>query len=74
MVARVRVNSVYTFIPGLVDLALPQHYRARKGQRVRVIQLPGAPKANTMGHCHIEDADTGEFLGIVSTDSLVRVN
>ena len=44
---------------------------AVEGQRVRVINLRGAPKANTMGHCHIESLE-GEFLGMVHVNSLVR--
>jgi len=69
---RVRVNSVYTFTPCLLDIAMPQHYSATKGQRVRVVNLPGAPPANTMGQCHIVDAETDTFLGMVSTASLVK--
>jgi hypothetical protein len=69
---KVRVQVIYTFHPVGYDLLMPEHYSARAGQSVRVIQLPGAPKANTMGHCHIADARTGEFLGMVSTASLTR--
>jgi hypothetical protein len=56
----------------MVDRLMPQHYSARAGQRVRVVQLPGAPKPNTMGHCHIADAASGDFLGMVSVWSLTR--
>lgn len=70
--ARVRLHSVYTFQPDIVDRLMPQHYSARAGQRVRVVQLPGAPRPNTMGHCHIADAVSGEFLGMVSVWSLTR--
>jgi len=69
---RVRVHAVYTFEPTGYDLIMPEHYSATAGQRVRVVQLPGAPRPNTMGQCHIADADTGEFLGMVSTESLTR--
>lgn len=69
---RVRKGSTYVFRPCLLDLALPQHYEAFNGQLVRVIQLPMSPPPNTMGQCHIEDAETGRFLGMVSTSSLVR--
>jgi hypothetical protein len=67
---RVRTNSTYTFRANGLDRLLTQHHDARDEQRVRVIQLPGAPRANTMGHCHIADASTGAFLGMVSTGSL----
>lgn len=69
---RVRLHSVYTFRPALIDLIMPEHHNARAGQHVRVIQLPGAPRPNTMGQCHIADATSGQFLGMVSTASLTR--
>ncbi len=69
---RVRANSIYTFVPVLGDIAMPQHYTAVKGQRVRVVNLPGAPKANTMGQCNIADPDTGDLLGMVYCNSLVK--
>lgn len=70
---RVVVNRVYRFRPNLVDIGMPQHYKAKRGQLVRVINLPHAPPANTMGQCHIEDADNKKFLGMVSTGSLLEV-
>jgi len=42
-----------------------------EGQIVRVVQLPSAPKPGTMGQVHIEDAQTGEFLGMCSMKSLM---
>jgi len=69
---RVRTNAIYTFRPVGYDVLMPEHYSAHAGQRVRVIKLPGAPLPNTMGQCHIADARTGEFLGMVSTASLYR--
>lgn len=68
---KVRVNAVYTFRPVLLD-CVHVVSQAVPGQRVRVVNLRSAPKANTMGQCHIEDASTGDFLGMVSTNSLVR--
>jgi hypothetical protein len=41
------------------------------GDRVRVVNLHGAPKANTMNHCHIESLE-GDFLGMVHVNSLVK--
>lgn len=71
---KARKNTLYTFDPCLKDLVLfPEHFSAKPGQLVRVIQLPYAPPPNTMGACHIEDAGTKEFLGMVSTDSLTIV-
>lgn len=67
---RVRVNSVYTYHPVLMDM-LDHRIMAMPGDRVRVVNLYGAPKANTMGHCYIESMDR-EFLGLVNTNSLVK--
>lgn len=69
---RVFANSTYIFRPCMMDIIWEQHHSAIEGQRVRVINLPGAPKANTMGQCHIEDAINREFLGMVSIHSLTR--
>ena len=67
---RVHIGRIYRFQPNGIDLALLQHYDAVPGQVVRVLKLPGAPPPNTMGQCHIEDANTHRFLGMVSTGSL----
>jgi hypothetical protein len=67
---RVTVGKVYQFVPAGWDVMMPQHYSAHRGQMVRVVNLPGAPRANTMGQCHIADSSTGEFLGMVSIHSL----
>ena len=71
---RVRRNGVYLFDPCGIDVVLSQHHSATKGQRVRVVQLPSAPKPNTMNHAHIEDADTHAFLGLVCCNSLHKVS
>jgi len=69
---KVRLHAVYTFRPVALDRLLSQHHDAVDGQRVKVIQLPGAPRPNTIGHAHIADARTGAFLGMVATASLVK--
>jgi hypothetical protein len=73
MTNRVRTGSVYAFNPVLLDQINPPHGvqagELKSGDRVRVVNLPGCPKANTMGHCHIEGLG-GEFLGLVCTNSL----
>jgi hypothetical protein len=74
MTMKVRANGVYTFKRSLFDVAMPQHFRGNlvpDGTQVRVIQLPGAPRPNTMGQAHIETLD-GEFVGMVATASLTR--
>lgn len=70
--ARVRVNSLYIYDPVLFDRCQPPHGNPERGDLVRVVNLPGAPKANTMGMCYIKFEDTGEFAGMVMTNSLVK--
>ena len=71
---KVRANATYIFLPNGMDRMMPQHHgNTPAGTMVRVVNLPGAPKCNTMGQCHIETAN-GYFLGMVSTGSLVPVN
>lgn len=67
---KLSLKRSYIFEPVGWDRLMPQHYHAHAGQRVRVIQLPGAPRPGTMGQCHIEDVQTGAFLGMVSVHSL----
>lgn len=67
----VRVGSIYTFHPCMVDI-IHCITDLRPGARVRVVNLPGAPKANTMGQCYVADPETGQFIGMVSTSSLHR--
>lgn len=70
--SRPRKNNVYVFQPCGMDRVMPEHYSATAGQRVRVIALPGCPRPGTMGQYHIEDATSGNFLGMVSGGSLVK--
>lgn len=66
---RVRVNSCYVYDPCLLDV-IDGRTNLQKGDIVRVVNLHGCPRANTMGHCHVADPDTGEFIGLVATASL----
>lgn len=70
---RVRTNSVYVYNPVPIDI-----YDAKtdlqKGEKVRVIRLPGCPGPNTMNHCHVERVSTGEFVGLVCCNSLSKGN
>lgn len=65
---KVRAGSTYRFEAVLID----RQFSHLNGTLVKVVNLPGAPKANTMGHCHVEDPQTGAFIGLVSTRSLTR--
>jgi hypothetical protein len=68
---RVRAGEVYAYDPVLLDRYDRHTAHIEVGLFVRVVNLPGCPKANTMAHCHIEGAVTGEFLGLVHCNSLV---
>lgn len=66
---RVRVNSLYTYKPVLLDI-VDARTGLKSGDVVKVINLPSAPPANTMGQCYVADPSTGKFIGMVSTNSL----
>ena len=69
---RVRVGARYRFEPVLFDvLNPPANIALEKGDIVTVINLPGAPKANTMNMCYV--AKDGVFAGMVMTKSLEPV-
>jgi hypothetical protein len=71
---KVRVNSLYEYDPNMRDLAMPCAGNSLvHGQVVRVINLPMAPKANTMGQCYVASPETGKFICMVSTSSLVQM-
>lgn len=64
----VRVGAKYRFEPVMLDILHPP-YNVCRGDIVRVLNLPECPRANTMGHCHMEHLD-GAFGGLVCTNSL----
>jgi hypothetical protein len=67
---KVRVNATYRFEPVPIDRFDPP-YNLVPGDIVTVANLPGCPKANTMGHCHV--LKNGQFAGLVHCNSLVPV-
>ena len=67
---RVRVNSVYVYSPNLLDKC-DARTNLKDGEIVRVVNLHGAPKANTMGHCYVvRVSDPTTFVGLVHCNSL----
>lgn len=42
-----------------------------EGDTVVKIQPVGTPRNGTMGHCYVGDPETGAFIGLVQTASLV---
>lgn len=72
--ARVRIGKIYRYEPSWWDLYFPSLGNTlRVGQVVKVINLPGAPPANTTGQCYVADPETGKFLCMVSVASLTPV-
>lgn len=66
---RVTANKEYIYYPNMMDRFRPAHHITLvPGDVVRVVNLPGCPKANTMGHAHVEL--NGQFAGLVHTNSL----
>ena len=72
---RVRVNSKYQYVPVPWDVIMPpvgaETGILKPGDTVKVVNLPGCPRANTMGHCYINTM-SGDFAGLVMTNSLVK--
>jgi hypothetical protein len=67
---KVKANGVYEYRPAFLDM-IDARTTLQAGDKVRVVNLPGCPKCNTMGHCHVETLQ-GEFIGMVQTASLEK--
>jgi hypothetical protein len=63
----------YRFIPVGCDVWDRRDNQPLPGTVVVKCQPSGCPRNGTMGHCYVEDADTGRFYGLVLENSLVRV-
>ena len=72
---KVKVNRLYRYQPALYDLSNPPYGAnaglLKPGDTVKVVNMYGCPPANSMGHCHIENPETGDLLGLVQTVSLI---
>lgn len=64
---RVKANTQYIYYPNMLD-RIEGRTNLVPGSIVKVVNLPGCPKANTMGHAHV--TYNGEFTGLVHTNSL----
>jgi len=71
MTRKVRANSLYRHDPVGYDRVDPKTTLS-KGDVCRVVNKYGCPRANTMGHCHVETVD-GDFLGLVHCNSLENI-
>jgi hypothetical protein len=68
IIMKVAPGLTYVFHANLIDL-IDGRTGLKTGDVVRVVNLPGAPKANTRGHAHVESLE-GEFIGLVHINSL----
>jgi hypothetical protein len=66
---RVRNNAVYVYHANLLDRC-DARTDLKSGDQVRVKNLYGCPPCNTMGHAHVVNVITGEFIGLVHCNSL----
>lgn len=64
-------TRVYTFRATGADLWDRRSHTPADGTHVRKTQPHGCPRNGTMGMCYVEDAATGQFIGMVSESSLI---
>jgi hypothetical protein len=69
----VRVGSNYRYTAGhfmdRIDPRLNEYLK--EGDLVKVINVPGCPPANTMGHCYVRlVGDSSKAFVMISTSSL----
>lgn len=71
---KVRAGQTYRYDPVGWDIFAPANQGLEPNQPVKVVNLPGCPRAGTMGHCHVEaynpSTDSFEFAGLVLLASL----
>jgi hypothetical protein len=65
------MSKRYTFLPVGMDLFDRRPHQPKPGAVVVKVQPKGCPRNGTMGHCYVEDADTGQFHGLVLVNSLI---
>ena len=69
---KVRANATYRYNPVPFDRVDPPYGNPEKGDLLKVVKLHGCPPPNTMGMCHVNFAKSGEFAGLVFTNSLEK--
>lgn len=63
-------GRVYIFDPVGLDRFDPKPQQPEAGTRVVKTQPYGAPRNGTMGFTYVQDAETGQFYGLVLLNSL----
>lgn len=62
----------FVFQPVGFDVFDRRPSQPQPGTVVVKVQPAQCPRNGTMGHCYVEDAETGEFYGLVLLNSLTR--
>ena len=72
--AKAKRSQKFVYDPVLMDrISPPAGRQIEAGTVVVKIQPWGCPKNGTMGMTYIGDAETGDFIGLVSLNSLKKV-
>lgn len=66
--AKVRVGKIYEYSKSGFDWLDSKTPVIVKGTKIKVVNLPGCPPANTMGQCYVQDL-SGNFIGMIDTSS-----
>jgi hypothetical protein len=67
-------SRVFTFEPVGMDVWDRRAHQPERGTRVVKTQPFGCPKNGTMGMVYVQDAETGDFYGLVNKASLKATN
>lgn len=65
--------TTFVFEPVGFDLFDRRPNQPKPGTLVRKVQPAGCPRNGTMGHCYVEEVETGRFCGLVLVNSLRKV-
>lgn len=68
---KVIAGRKYIYYPNMLD-RIDGRTNLIPGEIVTVVNLPGCPRANVMGHCHVQV--NGVFAGLVHTNSLYSMS
>jgi hypothetical protein len=63
-------GKIYKFEAASMDIMDRRAHTPENGTLVKLTQPHGCPKNGTNNHCFVEDAQSGEFIGLVSIQSL----
>ena len=67
---KVKAGRTYSYDPVGWDQLDRPYGDPIPGALLIVVNLPGCPPANSMNHCHVNFAESGNFAGLVHCNSL----